>query len=41
MVRDGRTLTYDNVACASLKAGDRVVYVGSNGGKHGVVPAHQ
>lgn len=41
VVRGGRTLTYDNVDCETLRAGDRIVYVGSNGGDHGVVPAHQ
>ncbi len=41
VVRDGRTLTYDNAECETLRAGDRIVYVGSNGGEHGVVPAHQ
>ncbi len=28
-------------SAATLQAGDRIVYVGSNGGEHGVVPAHQ
>jgi voltage-gated potassium channel len=41
VVRDGQTLTYDNAACESLRAGDRIVYVASNAGKQGVVPPHQ
>ena len=41
VVRDGRTLAYDHPACASLRAGDRIVYVGSNGGAAGkVAPQH-
>ena len=41
VVRDGRTLAYDNAECATLQAGDRLVYVGSNGGAGGVVPPHR
>jgi voltage-gated potassium channel len=41
VVRGGKTLTYDNVACQSLQTGDRVVYVGSDAGRDGVVPPHQ
>jgi len=29
VVRDGRTLPYDDAACATLRAGDRVIYVAS------------
>jgi voltage-gated potassium channel len=29
VVRDGRTLPYDDAGCATLKAGDRVIYVSS------------
>jgi voltage-gated potassium channel len=41
VVRDGRTLAYDNVECETLRAGDRIVYVGSSGGRYGEVPPHQ
>ncbi len=41
VVRDARTLAYDNVECEVLRAGDRIVYVGSNGGSHEVIPTHQ
>ena len=41
VVRDGRTLAYDNAECATLQAGDRLVYVGSNGGAGAVVPPHR
>jgi len=41
VVRDGRTLAYDNVECEALRAGDRILFVGSTGGSHEVVPAHQ
>jgi voltage-gated potassium channel len=27
VVRDGRTLPYDDAGCATLRAGDRVIYV--------------
>jgi voltage-gated potassium channel len=41
VVRGGRTLPYDHAECAVLQAGDRLVYVASNGGTPGVVPPHQ
>jgi voltage-gated potassium channel len=41
VVRDGRTLAYDNAECAELRTGDRLVYVASNGGTTGVAPPHR
>jgi voltage-gated potassium channel len=41
VVRGGRTLAYDNVECSVLRAGDRLVYVGTNGSGHEVVAPHQ
>ncbi len=41
VVRGDRTLAYDHVECAVLQAGDRIVYVGTNGSGHEVVPPHQ
>ncbi len=38
VVRGDRTLAYDNADCRLLQAGDRLVYVASNGGAAGVVP---
>ncbi len=38
VVRGSQTLAYDNVECQVLQAGDRIVYVTSNGGGAGVVP---
>jgi voltage-gated potassium channel len=40
VVRDGRTLAYDHVECDVLRAGDRIVYVGTDGSGHEVVPPH-
>ena len=41
VVRDGRTLAYDHVECSVLQPGDRIVYVGTNGSGHEVIPPYQ